>query len=253
MFKKSEKIIANPNLPDNKVRKALVGEISMEVRQSLESLDIEIITPTECGDVLTPLRLHPDMLCHIAPKAQVFLAQGQEALEKELTEIGFDICDKVQLQKDYPKDVPLNAAFIGSALICKPSAVSPELLQHYKSLGVRIIETNQGYSKCSVAVVADNAIITEDESIYKACIVGDVDALLIKKGYVHLSGFDCGFIGGAAGLVSKDCLAFTGNIHKHPSYGDIRAFAGNYGVQLLSMSSEPLYDTGGIIPLTELK
>lgn len=253
MLKKTEKILTKPNLPEYKVNKALVGEISDEVRQSLESLCIELYTPTECGDVLAPLRQHSDMLCHIAPQGKVFMAQGQEALEKALVKIGYNISEnRAVLQKAYPFDVPLNAAFIGSALICKPSAVSPELLSHYKQLGIKIIETNQGYSKCSVAVVADNAIITEDESIYKACQSHDVDVLLIKKGYVSLTGFDCGFIGGASGLLSKDCLAFTGNINEHPSYDDIKAFAGNYGVKLLSLSSEPLFDTGGIIPLTEL-
>lgn len=250
----SEVPILKPNLPESKVKKVLAGGIPPEAERELKLFGIEIISPEPCCDVLEPLKMHADMLCHIALDGKVFMSEGQESLERALSGLGFNISfAKAKLGREYPLDVPLNAAFIGSALICRPSAVLPELLNYYRELGVKIIETQQGYSKCSVSIVAENAIITEDESIYKACLKNNVDVLLIKKGYVNLPGFDCGFIGGASGLISKDCLAFCGGIENHPSYKEIKAFAANYGVSLISLSREALCDIGGIIALSEIK
>ena len=68
---------------------------------------------------------------------------------------------------------------------------------------------------------------------------------------IQLDGYDYGFIGGCCGFIDKNTLVFSGNVKLHKNYEDIKAFAGNYKVDVVSLSNEMLYDIGGILPVKE--
>ena len=76
----SEVPILKPNLPESKVKKVLAGGI-LGGGKELKLFGIEIISPEPCCDVLEPLKMHADMLCHIALDGKVFMSEGQESLE----------------------------------------------------------------------------------------------------------------------------------------------------------------------------
>lgn len=154
-----------------------------------------------------------------------------------------------KLADKYPLDVPLNVASLGNTLICNPKTCAKEILIFAKEEGMAIINVNQGYTKCSTLIVDDHAIITEDESIYKAVLDSDedIDALLIKKGYVSLPGYDYGFIGGASVTIS-DKVFFFGAIQDHPDYDKIKLFIEQHGKHLVQLSSDKqLLDIGGCV------
>ena len=129
---------------------------------------------------------------------------------------------------------------------------APELKSYADENGMDIINVKQGYSKCNICVVSDNAIITEDSGISKECRKYGIDVLLLKTKSIKLNGYDNGFIGGATGVLdytnskSKKIL-FAGNVQNHPEYCDINLFCNKYGAELVSMSDEDLYDYGSII------
>ena len=68
------------------------------------------------------------------------------------------------------------------------------------------ISSRQGYSRCSVCVVSDNAIITADEGICRSAEAHGVDVLKIRPGYIDPPGFDYGFIGGQASKFQTQSL-----------------------------------------------
>ena len=113
---------------------------------------------------------------------------------------------------------------------------------------LKIINANQGYTKCSTCIVNENAIITSDKSIYKSCR-NEMDVLLIRKGYIELPGTDYGFIGGSSFKYNRNTLVFTGNIELHPDYESIKSFAQNHNVELLSLTENTMIDIGSIIPI----
>ena len=76
-----------------------------------------------------------------------------------------------------------------------------------------------------------------------------MDVLLIRQGYIELPGVDYGFIGGSSFKVNKNTLAFTGNIKLHPDYNNIKSFAHNHNVELLSLTENTMIDIGSIIPI----
>ncbi len=146
----------------------------------------------------------------------------------------------------YPHDIGLNCAVVGKNIICNSQYTEQAVLDLAHKSGFNVINVRQGYSKCSVCIIDDNAIITEDEGIAKKCSQYDIDVLLLKNRAVKLCGYDYGFIGGCSGLLSDGRIIFTGCIENHPEYHLIEAFCKKYGKTAVSMSDEPLYDVGSI-------
>lgn len=148
---------------------------------------------------------------------------------------------------NYPYDIEYNCVQVGSNLICNKKYTNGKILEFAKKNGIRIIDSKQGYAKCSTCVVSDNAIITEDDSIERCASENGIDVLKISKGFVKLEGYDYGFIGGASGLIEKNLLAFNGDISKHPDFQKIFKFCYKYSVGIISLSADALYDIGSII------
>ena len=131
-------------------------------------------------------------------------------------------------------------------MICNTKTVFKQILSTDKE----IIDTNQGYTKCSIAVVSDNAIITDDVDIYKKC-KKKIDVCFVEKNSVRLNGYNYGFIGGCCGKISKDKLAFFGDVNYHKNSKEIKEFCYKYDVECISLSNLPLYDYGSLIPIIE--
>ena len=146
----------------------------------------------------------------------------------------------------YPEDIEFNCVHVGKSLICNRKHTHSEIIKYAENSNINIINVNQGYAKCSVCVVSDNAIITEDDSIAKNATENGIDVLQIKKGFVKLPGYDYGFIGGSSGLIEKELIVFNGNIENHPDFDRIHKFCEHYNVKILSLSDEVLCDIGTI-------
>jgi hypothetical protein len=196
----------------------------------------------------TPISAHPDVfMTNICGKW--FL---DESVHNMFTFLGdFQIESRGQASEEkykYPKDVYLNCVQVGKYLICNQKHTCNNVIEFAKLNNVQIIDVKQGYAKCSICVVADDAVITEDTGIAKAlCERTNIDVLVIEKGHVELQGYEYGFFGGCCGLIEKNLLAFNGSIEKHPQFDKIKAFCDKHGVEIMSLSNDNLYDIGTII------
>lgn len=107
------------------------------------------------------------------------------------------------------------------------------------------------YSRCSVCVINENAIITDDISVFTAAQNFLSDVLFISKGSIRLDGYDYGFIGGCCGKIDKNKIAFNGRIDSHKDYKLIIDFITKHGVDCIELNNNVLTDIGGILPLIE--
>ena len=150
----------------------------------------------------------------------------------------------------YPEDVSLNAVCISNDFICRKKSVDQVILEHAANIGMNIIDINQGYVKCNIAVVDEEnkAVITEDEGIHKTLTENGYKVLLLKTHDVLLEPYKYGFIGGATGLY-ENTLLFTGNVKKHAEYERMKAFCDFFGVEIKSLSKDYLYDYGSILTI----
>ncbi len=238
--------LTNPNLPDYKVIHAVVSPQYPNVISALKESGIIPITVTSCESVLYPLRNHTDMLFSYLGNGDFAVERSQSALIEKLVGFGMNCCyDNIVLKSDYPCDIPLNCCIIGKYIICKSDYTS-----EFFKLGKKVINIKQGYAKCSCVPVNENSLITDDLSIFNSAISYGLDVLLIRKGSVRLDGFDTGFIGGCCGKLSKDTLAFCGDITKHPDYTQINSFLRERNVYPHSLFGGELIDIGSIIPIT---
>ena len=172
-----------------------------------------------------------------------------EALEQLSCEIIFS-ADK-QGQK-YPHDANLNACRFGNRIVINERSISNEIVNYLTiKSAYRILKCRQGYANCSLCVVSENAVITSDGGIAQVLLRDHVDVLLIESGYIELPGFSHGFIGGSAFLIEKNTMAFTGRLDLHPDRKRIEAFLNEYQVSSVYLTERPIFDIGGIIPLTE--
>ena len=151
----------------------------------------------------------------------------------------------------YPKDAALNCCIVGDSLIYNQKTVAPEIAEYFTSNSSRLINVKQGYSRCSVCVVNEKAVITSDRGIAKAVHAAGMDVLLIAQGYVNLPGFDYGFFGGSAFKISFDRIAFTGTLDKHPDKQQIYEFLRKNRVEPVFLTQLPIFDIGGAAPILE--
>ena len=110
-----------------------------------------------------------------------------------------------------------------------------------------LIDVGQGYTKCSIVVVAEDAIITYDEGIIRACSkYPELEVLQVSPGFVRLDGYDTGFIGGCSGRVGNEVL-FNGNLFAHPDFQRIVTFIEKRGLTCRWFPDYKLTDIGSIL------
>ncbi len=246
------KPIENANLPQSACGTVIAGGLDTDALETLTSAGIQVLPPDPEPCLPNALKTHADISFLHLGKNVVCISQTQQRLKTRLSVMGFTVCDRVRLGEKYPFDVPLNALVLNRFLICNPDTAASAVISFLNNSDLTMIPVKQGYARCSAAVVAQRAIITEDRGVYASVTAtGELDALLIPPGNVGLNGYPYGFIGGCCGKIDRDLLAFNGRIEAHPRYHEIRAFCANHGVSVLSLCGSPLYDNGGILPLTE--
>lgn len=244
------KFIKTPYLPENNVTLGIAGKGIEKYKAELELLGIQVIITNCEQNVPQPVRSHADLFVNYIGSGEVLLTKAQVKLKTTLEKLGCK-CYPIDeaLGNVYPEDCRLNCVCNRSDLICNYGIVSDKIKELCK--GKNVINTRQGYTKCSLCPVADGAFITDDKSIAVALKNAKYDVLEVKKGSVTLDGYDYGFIGGACSKISENILAFFGNAKEHKSYEDIKAFCGNYKIDLLSLGNGSPCDIGSFIPIFE--
>lgn len=243
--------IKSPNLPKNRVKDCIIGSAYANEIKELTELGINCIKlPTSpCLD--EEISSHSDIQVFNLGNGKLIISkEAGEELNKKLSDFSFAIQENIK--SPYPDDIKLNAAFIGNKIICNKNFISNNIVDFANENGIEIIHTKQGYSRCSLCIVNENAVITEDPGLAYLLKICQFDVLKIKPGYFYLSDKHTGFIGGASAKLSENELYFNGNIEKHPDFDQIKAFLGIFNISMIYNKSRKLTDFGGIIQLTEL-
>lgn len=243
--------LEKPFFPRGKVRHAAVSGKDKELIIKLEQLNIEPIITIASNNLDNPVSDHTDMLLYIHNKTITADKSQYDNFVNFLT-IGYE-CNiyNETIRSPYPYDCRLNTLTIGNVMFYNDKATDRSLVEFRMNNSVKQIKVNQGYIKCSVCPVTDNAFITDDTSIYNAAIKNGFDVLLVSKGSVELKGYNYGFIGGCTGLIDKNVLLFNGDINYHKDCNKIIDFLSLYNVTAEIINNKPLYDVGSIIPLTQ--
>lgn len=198
-----------------------------------------------------PVSAHPDMLIFVLSDTLVTHTDYYKIARKQIDEItqtlNLKLClSDEKISHQYPNDVLFNAAVIGKYLIANMDLTSKEIRRLAEKTGLTPIHINQGYAKCSLCVVSENAVVTSDKGIVKALSQKtELNILEIREGFVDLDGYNHGFIGGASGT-DRDNVYFCGDLSLHPDGEKIVRFCAEQGKKAVSLLKTPLCDVGTI-------
>lgn len=242
--------IRKPNLPEREVTLVALSGQAGEAISTLKKLGISIIKVNSDFNLPLPVNTHADIQLLHTGSSTVF-CHSEHLFEGELIS-KFDIkCIKEKTGNKYPKDVLLNCTIINDKIICNPKTIAPEILEYAYNQSLTVIPVKQGYSKCSICIVDDSAIITDDESVFTAAGNFLNDVLFVSKGSISLKGYNYGFIGGCCGKISNNKIVFNGRIESHTDSNSIIDFLQKHSVEPIELTNNKLLDIGGILPLLQ--
>ena len=242
--------IIQPNLPKNAVKTAIIGKTDDKLTAFIQSFGIGIITADQNPLVDPAIANHADINVFHYGNGCFLLDISQRKLYNTLVEYGVEASFvEVPVCGKYPGDCKLNFVQFPDKLIGRIDIADERI----KALQLKKISVNQGYSKCSTCVINENAVITDDSTIEKACIKNGIDVLLIDKGDIILKGHEYGFIGGASALVNRNHIIFFGDIKTHRNFSEIESFLSQNGCKFSYLKDYPLTDIGGMIAFDEVE
>lgn len=249
-----EKFINLPNLPNSKVSLAVVdGRIPKCIEKSLYKRKIKLIKTHKIDSLYDAISYHPDiMMCHIGDNKIVVAKNIPNKLVYELENEGFQIIEgKNEVSRKYPLDVFYNVCINGNDIICNEKYTDSVLLEKFYLDKKRIINVNQGYTKCSVSIASKGVFVTSDIGIHTILIREKKESLLISPKFIDLFNMDYGFIGGASGKISHNEVGFFGDLSYHKDHDKIKVFLESKNNKFISLGENKLVDLGTLIPLKE--
>lgn len=255
-----KKLPVRPRLPDNTVLAVLVSSEYPEIIEALKNkFNVDIILVPCSSELTDDISTHAD--CRILQlNDDSFIVDNslKQPIVNYLTNLGLlndinIIGSECEPASPYPGDVLLNATVISDKVICNTKYIDNSIRKFADLNSYQLVHVNQGYAACSVVVLNDYSIITDDDSIYKSALLNGLDCLYINKGSVRLKNRDYGFIGGTYGMLDKDLIAFTGKLEAHTECDRIKRFLIKHNIRYIELTDGPLIDIGGIIPILQKK
>ncbi|WP_291579209.1 DUF6873 family GME fold protein [Clostridium sp. UBA6640] len=221
--------------------------ISNSEIKALQTLGCKVLKCPPNAKLYDAVCGHPDMLIHTISKSTLMthISMDKTFINLLQNDFNFDVIfSKNELKEKYPYDITLNAVNLRDYFIHNIKYTDEFLLKYMSDK--TLINVRQGYTKCSTAIVNDNAIITSDNSIAKALKETTIDILLLPPGDIELSGLDYGFIGGSCGLLDEKHLVFYGDLKKYKYGSEVLTFLDKYNITPIYLSDNNLIDRGSI-------
>ena len=244
-----------PNLPEDAASVLVDCRTPERIVKKLEQMGITCCKGVILEEIHPAVAGHVDMqIVHVGGNTFVCEPRALRHYETMWQEKNARLLAGNRLaRRNYPEDVAYNIVSVGAYAFHLDAATDEVARRELSRRGVKWETVRQGYSKCSVCVVSQNALITGDKGIAKKAAALGIDVLCIETEKIRLPGMNAGLIGGAGGKLKKDLLAFTGDIKRLGCGQAIEAFCHAHGVRIVCLDDGDVLDIGSIIPITERK
>lgn len=226
--------------------------ITKEELLSLSRLNVNPILIPKCIEVYEAINGHPDIQLNILKNESsntIIIQKNISDCFKEIlktNDINY-IVSKNSLSNTYPNDIILNSLILENYFIHNLKYTDENLLK--SQIAKTHINVAQGYTKCSILPIRDNALITSDKGIFNVLKDYNFDILLIPPGDILLSSLNHGFIGGVGGMISNDKMAFFGDLDSYNWGAEIKKFLFKYDVLPIALKKGKLIDRGSLLTL----
>lgn len=238
----------------NKSHLIIDGRMRKIEKEKLKELGYNLIEIKPSKNVYEEISAHVDIFtCKIGNK--LIVEPSVYAAIKEQLLLNFEI-DRGQenIQNKYPHDIKYNVAILGKKGIHNFEFTDPKIKKELKENGYELINTTQGYTNCSIAVIDENSAIVTDKGLYKILQKHGIEVLYLQnkpdiKLLTHKEYSDkTGFIGGAISKVDDNIIVF-GDLNKIDENNQIRNFIESKKLNIIEFKGLDVIDYGGILLL----
>lgn len=219
---------------------------SKEEILNFKKLGCEILVCPSSSILYEAVCGHPDMLLNIIDEKNIIVHKNMNIdFVNLLTNLDINITfSENSLCSAYPYDIILNSVNLPDLFIHNIKYTDPKLLEMVNAK--KLINVKQGYTKCSTAIVNQNAAMTSDKTIANALSRENIDVLLLPPGDILLPGLNYGFIGGCCGLLDKKSLAFYGDLNYYVYGKEVMEFLKKHSVEPVFLKKGKLTDRGSL-------
>ena len=243
----------------NKIRtqKLIIDERMRQVeKEKLRALGYELLEIKQSKKVYPEISSHVDIFtCKIGEK--IIIEPSQYNNIKSQLQDG----DKIQkgneeIEANYPYDIKYNVCTIGKKALHNFEYTDLKIKEELETQGYEVINTTQGYTNCSIAVIDDNSAIVSDKGLYKILQKHNIDVLYLEyepdikllnnQGYSNRTGF----IGGVISRIGENIIIF-GELSKIDKDEQIKKFIEQRNLNIIEFKGLDVIDYGGIVELNK--
>ena len=217
-------------------------------KKKLNELGFKLIEIPTCKNIYDEISSHVDIFCTKIKDTIV--------VEKSLFKDIVNSCENIVegnsfVANRYPYDICYNVCVIGNFVVHNFDYTDKVVLELINKYGLKKINVNQGYSKCSIAVIDNNSVIVSDKKIANKLLNYGIDVLLIKDfGNIKLLNknneysYMNGFIGGCIFRLENK-IFICGDLEKLDNR--IREFIQKRNLEIIDFKGLDIIDYGGIL------
>ena len=217
-------------------------------KKTLQELGYNLIEMKKNDNVYEEISSHVDIFsCKIGNKVIVESTQKSSIPEFIQVEYGSE-----KVKETYPEDIKYNVCIIGKKAIHNFKYTDAKIKEELIKQKYELINTTQGYTNCSIAVIDNNSAIVTDKGLYKILQAHNIDVLYIR-GKLDIKLLNKneysdkqGFIGGAMSRIGNKIIVF-GDLRKIDNSGEIRNFIKSKNVEIIEFENLDIVDYGGIV------
>lgn len=230
---------------DNRLRKI--------EKNKLSELGYELIEILKNNNIYEEISSHVDIFACLVNNKIIVEKNCYKYLKERVSCINIIEGNSV-IGAKYPEDIRYNVCIIGKKAIHNFNFTDEKLKDELIKDGYELINTNQGYTNCSIAVIDENSAIVTDKGLYKIlkyhgidvlCIDYELDIkLILNKEYSKRRGF----IGGAISKIGNNIIIF-GDLKKIDKEDKIRKFIEDKNLNIIDFEGIDVIDYGGIIEI----
>lgn len=221
-------------------------------KEYLKSLGYNIIELNRQNHVYEEISSHVDVFC-VKINNKIILEPC--VYNEFMLDEKYIIKGKSYLKEKYPFDIAYNVCQIGQNVVHNFKYTDEKVLEIIQKEKLNMININQGYSNCSIAVIDSNSAIVTDKNIAEILIKNKIDVLLIDddldikllKNNAEYSNMK-GFVGGCITRIDDKVIIF-GELSKIDRNGKIRKFIESRDLKIIEFRGMDVIDYGGILAL----
>ena len=221
-------------------------------KEKLKLLGYELIEIKKNEKIYTEISSHVDIFTCKIGKKLIIEPCNYNYIKSQVLNSKNTIQGNEKIETKYPLDIKYNVCIIGNKAIHNFAYTDSKIKEQLEIQKFEMINTTQGYTNCSIAVIDDNSAIVTDKGLYKILQKHNIDVLYleyepdIKLLKSNEYSEKRGFIGGAISRIDDQIIVF-GDLDKIDCNKQIRIFIEKRGLKIIEFKGLDVIDYGGLV------